>query len=326
VLQIKETLYATAQAQVEDILGGSDGRATVTGTIALEAYHTADMPGRPLVYTRHSMPFEQVVNLSGALGDALVSRSTVKDVAVLSQEGEEGGKSMRAEVQLNTELFAVKGEEMEALRDVFTTGGEGIETRSQHVLFRSGTVNDQTAESGKTVLLLPEGSPRVKTALLAFARPIVVKAEPQGGKLKVDGILETTLIYQTEDSAVPISINQEEPFQALFSTEALPEDTLTLTASQAEASPITGDRVELKDILRLNAEGVRKTEADVIIDAVAAEAPTTEKGIALYFMQPGDTLWEIAKRYRIPTEDIAILNPQLSDDPAPGTPIITYKR
>ncbi|MBE5782015.1 MAG: LysM peptidoglycan-binding domain-containing protein [Clostridiales bacterium] len=326
VLQIKETLYATAQAQVEDILGGSDGRATVTGTISLEAYHTADMPGRPLVYTRHSMPFEQVVGLSGALGDALVSRSVVKDVAVLSQEGEEGGKSMRAEVQLNTELFAVKGEEMEALRDVFTTGGEGIETRSQHVLFRSGTVNDQTAESGKTVLLLPEGSPRVKTALLAFARPIVVKAEPQGGKLKVDGILETTLIYQTEDSAVPISINQEEPFQALFSTEALPEDTLTLTASQAEASPITGDRVELKYILRLNAEGVRKTEADVIIDAVAAEAPTTEKGIALYFMQPGDTLWEIAKRYRIPTEDIAILNPQLSDDPAPGTPIITYKR
>lgn len=326
VLQIKETLYATARAQVEDILGGADGRATVTGTISLEAYHTADMPGRPLVYTRHSMPFEQTVGLSGALGDALVARSTVKDVAVLSQDGEGGSKMMRAEVQLETELSAVQGEEMTVLRDAFTTGGDHVEIRSQHVLFRTGTVNEETAESGKTVLMLPEGSPRVKTALLCFARPVVVKAERQNGKLAVDGILETTLIYKTDDAQAPVSIQQEEPFRALFSTEAMPEDALSLTASQVEASAVTGDRVEMKYILHLQAQGVRKADAEVVIDAVSTEAPAAEKGIALYFLQDGESLWEIAKRYRIPLADISALNPQLPDAPAPGTPIIAYKR
>lgn len=326
VLQIKDSLYATAQAQVEDILGGADGRATVTGTIAIEAYHTSDMPGRPLVYTRHTMPFEQVVGLSGALGDALAARSTVRDVAVLCQDGEGGAKVMRAEVQLSTELTAVEDAKMSVLKDVFTTQGDAIEPRAQRVVFRTGTVNEQAAESGKTVLLLPEGSPRVKTALLAFARPMIVKTEKQNGKLAVEGILETTLIYQTDDSPAPLSIEQEEPFRTVFSTQAEPGDNLSLTAAQVEASAITGDRVELKYILRLSAEGVRKSGAEVIVDAAAVEAPPAEKGIALYFLQPGESLWDIAKRYRVPLGEISAMNPQLPESPAPGTPVITYRR
>ena len=322
VLQIKETLYAIAYAQVEDILGGADGRATVTGTLSLEAYHTSDMPGRALVYTRHAMPFEQTVGLSGALGDALVARSTVRDVAVLSREGDGGSKLMRAEVQLHTELAAVRGEEITALRDVFTTRGPGMEVRTQQVLFRAGTVNDQTAESGRTVMMLPEGSPRVKTPFLAFARPILIKSERQNGKLAVDGILDATLIYQTDDSNVPVSIQQEEPFHALFSTEALPDDMLSLSVSQAEASAITGDRVEIKYILHLNAEGVRKADARVILDAAAVDVPPAEKGIALYFLQEGERMWDIAKRYRIPLPELLELNPNLTEEPVAGTPVI----
>lgn len=326
VLQIKDTLYATAQAQVEDILGGEDGRATVTGTISLEAYHTSDMPGRPLVQTRHTMPFEQAVGLSGALGDALAARSVVKDVAVLSQDGEEGSKIMRAEVQLETEITAIADGQMDVLRDVFTIDGDAIETRAQQVIFRTAMINEQTAESGKAVLILPEGSPRVKTALLAFLRPVLVRSERQNGRLAVEGILETTLIYQTDDSTIPVSVEQEEPFRTVFSTQAEPEDALSLTAMQVEASVLTGDRVELKYILRLNAEGVRKIAADVITDAVAATAPPIEKGIVLYFIQPGENLWEIAKRYRVPLSEISAMNPDLPDMPATGTPVITYKK
>ena len=325
-LQIKNTLYATAYAQVEDIMGGADGRATVTGTIEIEACHTSSLPGRPLVYTRHTMPYEQTVGLSGALGDALAARSVVRDVAVLSQEGENGGKIMRAEVQLNTEITAVEDHALTVLEDLFTTDGPAVDARTQRVFFRTGTVNEQAAESGKTVMILPEGSPRVHTALLGFARPVMVKAEKQNGKLVVEGILAAALIYQTDDSPIPVSVEQEEPFRAVFSTQAEPEDALSLTAVQTEPSAITGDRVELKYILHLSAEGVRKAAATVITDAEMVDAPPAEKGIVLCFVQPGETLWEIARRYRIAPDEIRALNPQLTDDPLPGTPVIAYKR
>lgn len=326
VLQIQDTLYATAQAQVEDILGGADGRAIVTGTITLEAYHTSAMPGRPLVYTRHAMPFEQAVGLSGALGDAMAARSEVRDVAVLAQDGPDGGKVMRAEVQLYTAVTAVENQEITALRDVFTTQGEAVETTARHVTLRTGMISEQTAESGKAALTLPDGSPRIKTPLLAFARPLLVKAERQKEKLAVDGILETTLLYLTEDSPIPVAIEQEEPFHALFATQAEPADELRLAASQVEASAITGDRVELKYILHLLAQGVRTAEAEVVSEAVPVDAASVEPGIALYFIQPGESAWDVAKRYRVPLSELQQLNPELPDQPRPGTPVIAYRR
>ena len=325
VLRIKDTLFATAQAQVEDILGGADGKATVTGTITIDAFHAADLPGRPLVYTRHTMPFEQQVALSGALGTALSAHSQVKDVAVLSQETE-NGRLMRAEIQLATEITAVEDTEMTVLKDVFTTEGDAVETRFQQVTFRSGTVNETAAESMRTPLTLPDGSPRMKTALLGFVRPIPVQFQRQKDKLAVDGVLDMTVIYQADDGGAPVAVRQEEAFHTVFSTQALPEDDLTLTAEQVEPAAVTGDRAELKYILRLSADGVRKNEARILVDAAPQPAEEPEKGVILYFLQPGETVWDMAKRYRTSLEDVQRLNPGLTADPAPGTPVMAYKR
>ncbi len=325
VLKISDTLFATAQAQVEDILGGADGKATVTGTVTLDAFHASAMPGRPLVYTRHTVPYEQEVSLSGALGNALSARTNVKDVAVLSQDTE-NGRVMRAEIQLITEMTAVEDREMTALRDVFTTAGDALETHSQPVTFRSGTVNETAAESMRTLIHLPEGSPRVKTALLAFVRPIPVQFERQKDKLAVDGVLDVTVIYRAEDSDSPAAIRQEETFHTVFSTNALPEDELTLSAEQVEPSAVTGDRVELKYILRLNADGVRKNQAEILTEVNPHPAADITPGIILYYLQPGETVWDIAKRYRVAMEDISRLNTGLADAPAPGTPVMVYRK
>ena len=325
VLKIKDTLFASAQAQVEDILGGADGKAAVTGTVTIEAYHLSDLPGRPLVYTRHTMPYEQEVSLSGALGSALTARTQVRDTAVLSQEGE-NGRVMRAEIQLATEMTAVDDSRMTVLKDVFTTQGDNVETQIQRVVFRSGTVNETAAESGRTVIVLPEGSPRMKTALLGFVRPVMAEARRQKDKLAVDGVLDITLIYAAEDGGAPLSVQTEEPFHTVFSTEARPEDHLTLSAYQVEPSAVTGDQAELKYILRLNADGVRKNSADVVVDAHPAQVKEMGQGIYLYYLQPGETVWDVAKRYRIGLDELARLNPDLPEAPKPGTPVMAYKR
>ena len=326
VLKIKDTLFATAEAQVEDILGGEDGRATVTGKITIDACHTSAMPGRPLVYTRHTMPFEQQVALSGALGTALAARAEVKDVAALSQETEGEGRILRAEIQLATALTAVEDGAQTILRDVFTTQGDMLEAQTQRVSFRTGTVNETAAESGRAMIALPEGSPRVKTPLLAFIRPVLTGAERQKEKLRAEGVLDVTLIYLTDEGEAPVSVRLEEPFRAAFITQAQPEDALTLTAAQVEPSAVTGDRVELKYILRLQASGVRKGEAEVVADVASAPAPERKRGMVLYYLQPGEALWDLAKRYRVSLEDLNRLNPALPDSPAPGTPVLAFIR
>jgi LysM repeat protein len=46
----------------------------------------------------------------------------------------------------------------------------------------------------------------------------------------------------------------------------------------------------------------------------------------VYFKQPDDTLWEIAKRYRVTTQEIMIQNNIGDKDPIPNyTPLIIIK-
>lgn len=326
VLQITDTLYASAQARVEDILGGADGRATVTGTIFLEAWHASDMPGRPLVNTRHTMPFEHVVALSGALGDALAARSEVRDAAVLSQENEDGSRVMRAEVLLHSEITAVAEREEVLLKDAFTLSGDGIKAAAEEVSVRSGTVTEQAEAPCRLVMQLESGDPRVKTPLSGFALPVMTQARSDRGELTAEGVMNLTLVYLTDDSTAPVSKTRELPFRAVFQTAGQPEDHLSLTAGEIELNALTGDRVEFRCTLCLSAEGVRKTSVQVLTNAESVPEEETARGICLYYPKAGESVWEIAKRYRMPKDAILALNPRLSEEAIAGAPVMVYKR
>ena len=110
----------------------------------------------------------------------------------------------------------------------------------------------------------------------------------------------------------------------MFATQAEPGDALSLTATQMEASMVTGDRVELKYILRLNAEGVRTGEIEVVTEAVPVAAQEPERGLTLYFLQPGERAWDVAKRFRISPQTLAAYNPQLEQKP--DAPVMIYRR
>ena len=192
-LQVEEALLAGADARVEDIIGGADGRATVTGTIDLTVCHASRMPGRPLVYTQHSMPGEQTGTLSGEMGDALSASAQATDAAV-ALEGKEDERILRAEVSLKVGVQALREQRQSVVADVFASAGDQLIPSGERVTYRSASVNEQTAESGRLQMILPEGTPRIKTVLAAFVQPVLVGASAQGGKLNADMLLRATLI------------------------------------------------------------------------------------------------------------------------------------
>ncbi len=325
-LDIRETLYGTAQAMVQDVSGG-EGKANVSGTVQLEVYHASNLPSRPMVLTRHTLPFEQAVDLGGQRGDLLSGRVTVKDVAVLSQDGGDAGRILRAEVLLGVSAAADKKEAATVWKDAYTTKGEALGLTVKPLSYRVGNARYQTAESGKVMIMLPEGSPPARTMLAGFARPVLTGWEQIGGRLNTEGLLEVTLIYMTDDSDVPVTVNQEEPFKVAFACEAEAGDWLALEAGNIDVATITSDRVEMKYILHLMVDGCRRADSKVVSDVRALDAAIPTGGISLYFAQPGDTLWDIAKRYRVPRQQLLSLNPALSDGEVnPGTGVVIWRR
>ena len=324
-LNVKDTLFATAQVQQVDVTGGQ-GRAGVTGTLLMDVCHAGGNPAQPIVTTQHAVPFMHTVELNGEAGDMLGARVTVKDVAVASQESADGERILRAEVQLGIQAWAEKEERLTLLCDAYTTKGDTLTLSQTTATCKAGSSMIRTAESGKVMIALPEGSPPMRSVVFCRAMPVAGSFEQTGGRLHAEGTLVITLIYMTDDSAQPVSVTTEAPFSAMFAATAGDDDLLLLHLSNVEAAAVTSDRAEVRYILHLTADGIQCREVTLITDAAPAAAEAAEDGIILTFAQPGDDLWKIAKRYRVPAARIRDVNPEMSDPPATGQGVIVWRK
>lgn len=324
-LAVQETLCAFASAEYRDAAGGQ-GRIGLAGEVTVEAVHASAIPGKPLVTTRHTVPVSQSVELRGESGEMLDGRIIVKDVAVASQDIGDGERTLRAEVLLGLTAWAETEAEYDLLTDAYTTDGEALRLTSTPLRLRTGQNRAGAAESGKASLLLPEGAPPIRTMLAAFAVPLLTSFTQQGSRTVAEGLLEATLLYMTDGQAAPVSARMETPFRTVFAMQNRPEDVLLLSASSVEAVPVTSDRAELRYILRAQAEGCEVQEAAVITDAAAVPAGKTTGDIVLCYPQPGETAWDIAKRYRVREEELRALNPGLEGELQPGKAIVVWRR
>lgn len=325
VLQIKDTLYATASATAREVMGG-ENLATVSGEILLEVTHLSTMPDRPLVITRHTLPFEQSVPLTGEGGDEIACEAVVKDVAVLSQDGQDGDRVLRAEVLLGVSARATKRKESQVLLDAYTTQGDALKITQQPVRRAMSYAGRHTAESGKLTLLLESDQPPARAPLKAMLRPVLLSAERQAGRVLIDGMMECTLLYMTEDSDAPVSLSTEEPFRAVFSIELGDLDAITLTPTNIDVSKVTSDRVEVRYILHLNVSDVTFGREVLVTQLSQVPAEPVSAGIVLYCAKPGERLWDIAKKYRVSQESVRRMNPTLQEDFTEDTNVILWPR
>lgn len=324
-LQIRDTLSATACPVLEAVTGGV-GRAGLSGQVLLEAVHASTLPGRPLTVTRHSFPFAQSVEMAGEDGETLDGAVTVKDVAVALQEDEAGRQSLRAEVLLGLEAHSDVQETLSVMQDAYTTGGEDVQMTHQTLQCRTGGGRVSAAESARVTLQLPQSAPPVRTLLAAFAHPALSQVECSAGRANLSGTLDTTLLYMTDGSSAPVSFRLSEPFRVSFAAEITPEDVITLEATEAEAVPITSDRIELRCVMRMQAMTQRSIPLTLISEGQNVPGREITEDIVLCYVQPDESLWDIARRYRIPQEQLRALNPEMGVQVQPGQGILVWRR
>lgn len=324
-LGITETLFASAVPLGLEITGGQ-GRLGLAGSLALEAVHASTLPGKPLVVTRHSIPFEHAVDMTGENADLSGARINVRDTAAASQVMPDGERLLRAEVLLGLEGWADREETAEILEDAYTTTGDGLRLSRSSMRLRTGETRQQCGESGKGLLMLPEGTRPVRSVLAVFALPAVEAWSPAGSRTMAEGSLRTTLVYLSDDADTPVSVTGSVPFRVSFPVSVSHDDLMTLQVSEADAAPITSDRVEVRWLMHLTTAGAVAEETTFVTDAKEAPLPEAPEEIVLYYARPGETLWEIARRYRTTEESVQRLNPDLPDEAAGGEGVIVWRR
>lgn len=157
--------------------------------------------------------------------------------------------------------------------------------------------------------------------------PVVKKAEINGSKLLCEGYIEACILYLSDSTENPVySIKKEIPFSYLTDTQTDADNVTARIKSEIKHTGYTlnaAGEVEIRCILSLCADIVRTRELEVIKNIEEGQSQKEDgAGIVICFVQPGDTLWSIAKNYCVPRESIIKFNDLKDDNVKCGTRLL----
>ena len=134
--------------------------------------------------------------------------------------------------------------------------------------------------------------------------------------LALDGVLEVKLLYLTDDDARPVqAVTRLVPFHYEAEVPGIREDSswyLEPGLEQLTAVMAGGGQAELRGVIAFDLL-VLQPEPGQVIRQVQVLPADTEKmkampGIVGYFVQPQDSLWDVAKRFHTTEESILASN------------------
>jgi len=138
----------------------------------------------------------------------------------------------------------------------------------------------------------------------------------------VEGIVKNNILYVANNTEQPVfAYSYEMPFSQRIELEGAKPGMrcdVDLEVDHYSYSVISANEVELRVVVDINARLMEQTDVSLItnVTETPAEDRSNEQypSITIYFSQPGDTLWKIAKKYRTTVEDILRVNEFGADD------------
>lgn len=310
-----------------------DGKLHLDGDLAVFVIYAGEGEHTPVQWVEESLPFSGDVELLEAKEEmipAVSVRLLHRSIETKPDfDGEMRELSVDAVLELDMKLY--EEETVEILSDMYATNRELILDTGEACFDRLLTKNVCKCKVAEQVhIQKPE-----RILQIIHSAGVVKLDEAEAGEdgLRLDGVLEVSLLYLTDDDAEPVSASNEVvPFHCVAEAEGITGDSvyqLNLSLDQLTAVMMGGDSVEVKAMITADIL-VLQPVCEQVITGVRAEPPDMKKihempGIVGYIVQPGDSLWKIAKKFRTTVEKIMELNGLAETEIRVGDKLILVK-
>ncbi len=171
-------------------------------------------------------------------------------------------------------------------------------------------------------LSLPDGTSPVCRPLGAFCRAAVTAKSITDGRLFVEGLLFTHILYEDE-SGTPVCFYEDVPFCADFACAGDAADVSVCALASLRGG---GLRPMVDYTLFFNARLFTLRTLDILTAAEPACAPLHKPGITAYYAAAGETLFDAAMRFDVTVSELRELNPAAGDALAEGERLVVITR
>lgn len=216
------------------------------------------------------------------------------------------------ELLICAEMKASQRCDKEIITDCFCPGSETTLSYSETVLneiISSPSCQNTLRDSAVT----SKDIPPISGVYNVISRAFITSSHTAENKLSVTGKIESCILYLTDNTQNPVySFKKEVPFSYLLDCPNTDSDMSCSVSAEISHTSFhlnAANEVELRYILNISADIISKHTLSLISDADTCEIPKEQKkGLVIYFIQPEDTLWKIAKHYSVSPNEITEFN------------------
>lgn len=288
------------------------GKVIIKGEVVICNLYIPET-GEGIDYCSHLIPFTEILDADGLSEDHICNVKTEIGESDFSLATDSDGdvRIINTNVRLGIRISADRTINEKAVCDVYSM--------TDDLSISYNTLNLQSLISSSDFDHVVKSSVRPKnaTSLLSVynttAKPTVTSATASDGTVCIEGFIDATSLCICSDENHPVTVHSEEiPFKIDVAVDGCTKDMQVL--ADAEVNNITynlgvSGEIDLRIVLSCHTKVYENYKMEIIDHAESMGAREIDcPSIVLYFVQKGDTLWDIAKRYHTKTEYILELN------------------
>lgn len=299
----------------------TDGKVIVGGMVNIDLLYVDEEYDNQLKMIRREIPFTHFVEIADAFSDMEYKLKLSVDQFYYDVKEDLRGEKKVVELEGIVKIAAkvMDTQSREILVDTYSPGKEFNITKEQIEINENVGINKANVLIRET-LDIPHGHPPIAEVFSINVQPILTDYLVDVDKVIIEGILESTLMYKAMEGLQPLySFTQEVPFRHYVELEGLSEDTkadVDLFIEEADYSIINGEQVEVKVNVGASCEAFCSKAINIIssIEEIEEADLKVRPSLTIYYMQPNDTLWKVAKAYNTTVDQI--VNTNQIEDPA----------
>ncbi|QZY55462.1 DUF3794 and LysM peptidoglycan-binding domain-containing protein [Crassaminicella profunda] len=313
--EIAEILKCDAFA-VEKEKQVTDGKVIINGVVKTNTLYVGDDDRNSLFLLKHEIPFTHFVEVTGAMKD-MDSKATLRTDEVYTdvKENIDGDRrifEIEAMVKIDASVNDV--EEKEVVIDAYSPS-KLLKMDKREITFHQTVGKNTSNMVVKEMMDIPSDEPEIFKVFSVNAKPVITDVNLVEDKNIIEGIIEADVLYisQEKDQSAR-SFHQEIPFRHFVEVIGAKENMkadVDLHINDIDYNLINPEQIEVKVNLGATCGVSKKLQMDVLVDAEELEEMidlSKRPSMTIYYVQPGDTLWKIAKRYHTTVDDLVQTN------------------
>ena len=317
---IAEVLWSTVEVRGLD-LRPEENKVKAKGELFVFVLYEGDDEGKPLQWLEYSLPFTGEAECSGCGEEMIpdIAASVVSQGLEVKPDADGEERILTADVVLELDVYTPS-------RECIPQGKTG---KLESLLVRNYSkcrVGDriQVKETQGKILQICHSQGHVK----------IDRSQIVEDGIQVDGVVYMKVLYIVGNDDMPFySMEAMIPFSHVVEAQGITEECrycLQAELEQLSTTMADSSDIDVKASVSLNAL-VFCCREERIIEKVEEKPLDMKKiqsmpGITVYMVKPGDTMWDIARRFYTTVEEIKDLNELAEEEIESGQPLLLVKK